>query len=50
MGVDTGIDLAKLLDAAELAVSFAPQTMGSHVLAMRERAMAGGGPALACAA
>lgn len=51
MGVDTGIDLAKLLDAARLAVSFAPQTMGSHVLAMpRERAMAGGGPAVACAA
>lgn len=50
MGVDTGIDLARLLDAAALAVSFAPQTVGSHVLAMpRERALAGGGPA-ACAA
>lgn len=50
MGVDTGIDLAKLLEAAELALSFAPQTVRSNVLAMpRERALAGGGPA-ACAA
>ncbi|MDX3805809.1 hydroxymethylglutaryl-CoA lyase [Bosea thiooxidans] len=49
MGVDTGIDLAKLLDAAKLAVSFAPDTNGSHTLAMpRDRAMAGNGPAAAC--
>lgn len=51
MGVSTGIDLAKLLDAAAFAVTFAPDTTGSHVLAMpRERALAGGGPAAACAA
>lgn len=50
MGVSTGIDLGKLLEAAELAVSFAPGTAGSHVLAMpRTRALAGGG-ASACAA
>lgn len=50
MGIATGIDLAKLLEAADLAVSFAPGTAGSHVRAMpRERAMAGGGPA-SCAA
>jgi hydroxymethylglutaryl-CoA lyase len=50
MGVATGLDLAKLLEAAELAVSFAPGTLGSHVLGMpRTSALGGGGPALCVA-
>ena len=49
MGVDTGIDLAKLLEAAELALSFAPQTVRSNVLAMpRERALFGSERSMPC--
>lgn len=44
MGIETGIDLAKLLEVAELAAAFSPTPTGSHALAMpRARVLAGGG-------
>lgn len=41
MGIDTGIDLAKLLDAAELVASIPDADTGGHIRAVpRERALA----------
>ncbi|MBN8942929.1 MAG: hydroxymethylglutaryl-CoA lyase [Rhizobiales bacterium] len=49
MGVATGIDLAKLMDAADLAASFSDTPTGSHALAMpRARLLSPNGVAAAC--
>lgn len=44
MGIETGVDLASLLEVAEAAAGFSPTPTGSHALAMpRRRVLAGGG-------